>query len=30
MFLGAGAAIAISRVVHHAQPPLLTPPRLAK
>jgi serine/threonine protein kinase len=30
MLLGAGAGIVISRVVHRAQPPLLTPPRLAK
>ena len=30
MAIGAGAAVAISRLVQHAQPPLLTPPRLAK
>lgn len=28
--IGAGTGIAISRMVSHAQPPLLTPPRLAK
>lgn len=30
MLIGAGAAIAISRVLQRAQPPLLTPPHLAK
>jgi serine/threonine protein kinase len=28
--IGAGTAVAISHLVEHAQPPLLTPPRMAK